>query len=45
MVVIMVKKRENSETPFADVDKTGEGDTNLCWAAVAAICVPSSFPI
>ena len=27
---------ERNETPFADVDKTGAGDLNMCWAAAAA---------
>ena len=27
---------ERNETPFADVDKSGVGDLNMCWAAAAA---------
>ena len=27
---------EHNETPFADADKTGAGDLNMCWAAAAA---------
>lgn len=27
---------ERNEIPFADVDKSGAGDINMCWAAVAA---------
>jgi hypothetical protein len=27
---------EQHQTPFADADKTGQGDANMCWAAVAA---------
>ena len=27
---------EQQQTPFADADKTGQGDSNMCWAAVAA---------
>jgi len=30
------KMWEHDETPFADADKTGAGDSNMCWAAVAA---------
>ncbi len=27
---------EHNEIPFADTDKTGAGDRNMCWAAAAA---------
>ncbi len=27
---------ERNETPFADADKSGMGDRNMCWAASAA---------
>ncbi len=31
-----IKLWEQLQTPFADADKTGQGDSNMCWAAVAA---------
>ncbi len=30
------KMWQQKQTPFADADKTEQGDTNMCWAAVAA---------
>ena len=30
------KMWEHNETPFADADKIGAGDLNMCWAAAAA---------
>ena len=30
------KMWEHDDTPFADADKTEQGDTNMCWGAAAA---------